>query len=352
MTAAIPTDATLGLFSIHARPSGNLSPGPVPDAFHTALIAGAAGSALVQLSGVCRGKPVRIFPNQDHAAVAGEMASNPNRLFQVFGSPLFPIANRLRGPAGQANVLGKTIHFPLNHHGKLADAEPHHLHGNLFSRTADSIRNGESEGEAFSTSVFHANKDGAWASELEVTVRHSLQNGSYTFEMTAENKGNESVPVGFGAHPYFELPSGDPFRATLQIPADRVAEIDNFDNVFPTGRWFPTENSRFDFRTHSPLPGRGFDHFFHFDGRKGARIELHDGAAGVAFRMTALTENILGAQFYYPGTGSVFALELVTHVPDPRVETWGEEKTGMRLLNPGETETYAFSIEVYSIAKA
>ena len=45
-------------------------------------------------------------------------------------------------------------------------------------------------------------------------------------------------------HPYFNLPSGDRTQARVQIPGSTVAEVDNYDNVFPTGKLLPVAGNQ------------------------------------------------------------------------------------------------------------
>jgi aldose 1-epimerase len=320
----------------------------VKNGFTHLEIAEGAGAALSGLSGVAAGRSFNLLPEIDRDALAREATGNPNVLFQKFSSPLFPIANRLRGP-GSAELLGQTVRFPLNNRAH-AGAEAHHLHGTLFRRPSDLVRVLRDYDRTTSESIFRAGEHSDWAEAAEISIFHSLIGGKYRYELRATNRGSAPIPVGFGAHPYFRLPSGEAGTARLLIPADRVAEIDGHANVFPTGKWRATADTRFDFNSPRTMPGGPFDHFFHFSANGPRSVELRDEAARIGFRMSAASANILGAQFYYPGAGDVFALELVTHLPDPRAATWGDEPTGIRLLQSGETESYAFEIEVFTLA--
>jgi galactose mutarotase-like enzyme len=339
---ALPTGRDSGLTSVELDP--------------------AAGAGTIALRGTVAGRAVSVFPDFDAARFAAEYARDPNRAFQVLGSPLFPLANRLRDPArergvdpdpyrpsGRAKVLGVEVEFPLNHRAGGPGDPSHLLHGSLFRRRPSASHVDPRESDTAYTADFAPAETGDWSAAAVVTVRHVLRDGRAEFSIEAKNTGSAPMPVGFGYHPYFRLPSGDPKSARLRIPGRRVGEIDGFANVFPTGRWLPVEGSPFDFTALRALPsGENYDHFWHFDGGS-AEIELHDVAAGVGFRLRGLTPNIMGAQFYYPGTGATLALELVTNLPDPRTEVWGAESTGMRLLAPGESDRYAVAIEVFAL---
>ena len=78
----------------------------------------------------------------------------------------------------------------------------------------------------------------------------------------------------------------------------------------------------------------------------GATVELIDSRKKVKFRLRPESPNIVGVQVYYPNRGDVIAIELVTHLPDPRAERWEAEPTGMQTLTPGESARYAYAIEV------
>jgi aldose 1-epimerase len=322
----------------------------------------AAGAGTAALRGKVAGRDVSVFPDFDPDRFAAAYARNPNRAFQVLGAPLFPLANRLRDPAcecevdpdayrpvGRATVLGVEVRFPLNQRTGGAGSPAHLLHGSLFRRRPSASRTDVSETATVYTAEFAPAPTGDWSAAAAVTLTQALRDGHAEFGLEAKNTGATPMPVGFGHHPYFHLPSGDVKAARLRIPGRRVAEIDGLANVFPTGRWLPVADSPFDFTALRPLPpGRSYDHFWHFDGGP-AEIELRDEAARVGFRLRALTPNCVGAQFYYPGTGATLALELVTNLPDPRREVWGEEPTGMRLLTPGESARYAVAIEVFAL---
>jgi hypothetical protein len=61
-------------------------------------------------------------------------------------------------------------------------------------------------------------------------------------------------------HPYFNLPSGDRSQVRMHIPADKLAEVDGYDNVFPTGKICPSRNPLRPARSRrSPLGTNFFD---------------------------------------------------------------------------------------------
>jgi galactose mutarotase-like enzyme len=53
--------------------------------------------------------------------------------------------------------------------------------------------------------------------------------------------------MAIGWHPYFAIPSGDRQQARLHIPASDMAEVNNYDDVFPTDNLIPLKGTKYDF---------------------------------------------------------------------------------------------------------
>ena len=68
--------------------------------------------------------------------------------------------------------------------------------------------------------------------------------------IVARNVGTDAEPIAIGWHPYFNFPSGDRTQARLQIPASMLATVDNYDNVFPTGKLVPV-TGQYDLRAEA-----------------------------------------------------------------------------------------------------
>jgi hypothetical protein len=133
----------------------------------------------------------------------------------------------------------------------------------------------------------------------------------------------------------------------LKIPTNKITDIDNLQNVLPTGSVrVMNADEKLNFSFGKALPLEVVDNFFVLEKGKPRAVELIDSEAKVRYRMTALTENIIGVQVYYPGQGPVVAIEMVTNMPDPREALWGKTTTGMQVLQPNEEAHYAYQIEV------
>ena len=53
--------------------------------------------------------------------------------------------------------------------------------------------------------------------------------------------------MGIGWHPYFAFPSGDRQQVRLHVPAKGRTLVDNYDNVFPTGKTVRLSGTPYDF---------------------------------------------------------------------------------------------------------
>lgn len=318
------------------------------------------GASTSALRARVRGRAIAVFPERDPAELEAGLRSDPNFAFKKLNTPLFPNTNRLLpdrrhashalGRKFKARVAGIPVRMPFNHRGSQPGAIPHQLHGLLFKAPArETVFPNEPSGGAFASTTFEDFFGGDWVGSARVTIEQSIEEGAFVYRMIAQNTGGVGMPVGFGTHPYFQMPGGDPARIELVIPSTRYAEIDNYDNVLPTGRLLPVRGSAYNFnRGAGTRIDRLFDNYFLLDTPERS-VELIDHGAGVVYRMTALTDNVRGVQIFYPGQGDVIAIEMVTHHPDPREALWGREPTGMQVLAPGESAQYAYRIEVYPL---
>lgn len=276
-------------------------------------------------------------------------------------APLFPMANRLTGnlvgpDVIEATVLGQKVKMPLNH-GRGPGQRPHHLHGLLYDKSPAKIDIHSGRASSVIEAYFPGGFEGNfWKGAAEVTITQTLMENRFRYFMKIKNVSKVDMPVGAGAHPYFVAPSGNPAAVKLDIPGRKIVEIDNYENVLPTGKisGVPPELN-FNSRDGVSLNGRYLDNLW-------VDLETENGFAHTSFidmdaklkvTMRALTPNIIGIQSYAPaqpnskpGLGVFVALELVTNLPDPREELWGETPTGMKMLKPGEIFEYGYELEI------
>jgi aldose 1-epimerase len=109
---------------------------------------------------------------------------------------------------------------------------------------------------------------------IEATVR--LREGALELDTVARNTGEQTMPVGFGVHPYFHAAQG----AAVSVPANERWEL---ADSLPTGRTVPVEG-RYDLRKPRPIDGLALDDVYtsvaaDVDGR--ARCVIADPTRGL-----------------------------------------------------------------------
>ena len=159
--------------------------------------------------------------------------------------------------------------------------------------------------------------------------------------------------MGIGWHPYFVLPSGNRRQAKLAIPAKERALVDNYDNVFPTGKLVPLTGTPYDFSVPGGAPlGELFLDDCFVNLQKNAQgqstAEIIDPAAKYGIRIRSLSPEISAVQVYAPIDKSFVALEPQFNWADPFSPVWGAKaNTGMVTLQPGQTVTYSVQLELF-----
>ena len=159
---------------------------------------------------------------------------------------LVPYPNRIRGPlSADGKTLttqwqGHTITLPANNIGKKSDAERHAMHGLILKGKVEDIKVKKIPGGQQVTGILHAGDfNGHWLSKTDLDFTITLTAEAVDCIIVARNVGAEAEPIALGWHPYFNLPSGDRTQARLHIPGSQLAAVDNYDNVFPTGKLSP-----------------------------------------------------------------------------------------------------------------
>jgi galactose mutarotase-like enzyme len=152
-------------------------------------------------------------------------------------------------------------------------------------------------------------------------------------------------------HPYFNLPSGDRTQARLHVPASMRAEVDNYDNVFPTGKLLPVEGTRFDLRAPGGKAlGNDFfdDNFSHIAWKDGAAtVEVIDPAAHYGVKIEGLSPIVKAIQVYAPVNKEFVAIEHQNNFGDPFGKEWGSTDTGMVTLKPDQSTKWHVRVQVF-----
>jgi galactose mutarotase-like enzyme len=271
---------------------------------------------------------------------------------------LVPYPNRIRGKLsadGQTLTTsweGHTIQLPANNIGKLQGAERHAMHGLILKAKAEDIRLTKTPGGEQVTGVIHAgNFGGHWLSKTDLVVTITLTAQAVDATIVAHNVGNEAEPIAIGWHPYFNLPSGDRTQARLQIPGSAMAEVDGYDNVFPTGKLAPVEGTRYDLRAPGGQAlGKEFfdDNWSHLAWKGGAvTVKVIDPAAHYGVDIEGLSPEIKTIQAYAPPAAKFVAVEDQYNFADPFGKEWGKMDTGMVTLRPGQSTRWHVRLRVF-----
>jgi galactose mutarotase-like enzyme len=226
------------------------------------------------------------------------------------------------------------------------------MHGLILKAKTDDIRVTKTAGGEQVTGVIHAgNFGGHWLSKTDLVITITLTAGAVDASITAHNVGGEAEPIAIGWHPYFNLPSGDRTQARLHIPGSELAEVDGYDNVFPTGRLLPVEGTRYDLRAaDGKTLGKEFfdDNWSHLTWQDGAiTVKVIDPAAHYGVEIQGLSPEIKTIQAYAPPTAKFVAIEHQYNFADPFGKEWGKMDTGMVTLKPGQSTRWHVRLRVF-----
>lgn len=148
-----------------------------------------------------------------------------------------PFADRIVGPiSNDSKTLaftweGHPMELDVNWEGKKAGAIPNAIHGLILAEKAQDVRVTAPGDKRTVNGVIHAGDfNGHWFSKNDITI-------SIELERDAVN-----------------LPSGDRRQVRLHLPGDMRAEVNNYDDVFPTGKLEPVNGKPYDFTAEGGAP--------------------------------------------------------------------------------------------------
>lgn len=278
-----------------------------------------------------------------------------NRAFSFGGAILAPFANRIRGRPLAASreietaIDGHKIKLPRNWGGKAPGAAQYAMHGLIldanvsWSRPAPNRLAGRLEAGDFR---------GRWPSRARLDFAWRLKRGGLELSVIARNLGAEPLPIGLGWHPYFRIPSGQRPQVRLRLPAARRVEVNDYDEVLPTGRLLEVRGGPYDFSA----PGGASlgelyldDCFTELRRRRGrVEVEVRDPAAGLGLRITSPTPEVRAVQVYAPPDKAFVVVEPQFNLADPYGEVWPPEvDTGMAHVPPGGSLGYQVRVEPF-----
>lgn len=281
-----------------------------------------------------------------------------NQAFGFGGCLLAPYANRIRGrPVDgvreiEADIDSRPVRLPRNWGGKAPGAEQYAMHGLIldanvpFEQPAPGRLTGRLDAGDFG---------GRWPGRLALEFDWRLEAGVLSVEVRGRNTGHEPAPLGLGWHPYFALASGDRRQARLRLAAAARAEVNDYDEVLPTGRLLPTAGSAYDF-THAPALGDLFldDCFTRLVRPEGeVVVELLDPAAGVGLRLASESPQVKAVQVYAPPDKAFVVIEPQFNLADPFGAVWpAGVDTGMARLQPGASVAYDCRVSAFAVGNS
>ena len=281
-----------------------------------------------------------------------------NQAFRLGAAFLFPYPNRMRGKLSADGTTidtaweGKPLHLPANWHGANPGAEINAMHGLILKRAVDEVSVKEIPGGQEVTGVIHGGDFGGhWFSKTDLLITVTLRADVVEVGMVARNIGTEPEPVAFAWHPYFNIPSGDRKQARISIPAANVAEVDNYDNVFPTGKLNAVAGTKYDF---SAPEGKALGDLFlddNFGDLKSVNgvvtVKVIDPAAKYGVSIEGPSRTIKAIQVYAPPAKSFVAIEHQTNMNDPLGKEWGKLDTGLITVQPGKSAEWHVRLKVF-----
>ncbi|HUH64372.1 MAG TPA: aldose 1-epimerase [Terracidiphilus sp.] len=323
------------------------------------------GMELLQITANFPGKgEIDVLASPDLATSAKMLDQQDNangdlgyRLGSAF---LVPYPNRIRGKLssdGQtltAEWQGHALTLPANNVGKDPGAERHAMHGLILKSKTDDVSVNKVPGGEEVSGVIHAGDFGGhWLSKTDLVVTVRLTADAVDATIVARNVGNDAEPIAIGWHPYFNLPSGDRTQVRLRIPGSMVAEVNNYDSVFPTGKLLPVKGTRWDLQAPGGVAlGNTFfdDNWSHLQWEHGAvTVKIVDPAAHYGVDIEGLSPQIKTIQAYAPPTQKFVAIEHQYNFGDPFGKEWGSMDTGMVTLKPGENTRWHVRIKVFAM---
>lgn len=144
-------------------------------------------------------------------------ADQPPRSSQ--GRQLVPWPNRIRD--GKYLFEGETLQLPITEVARGCAS-----HG-LNSGRAWQLESHDDASVVLSTTFY---PQPGWPGVLTVQITHLVTAQGLRVEVVAANQGNNTLPYGYGAHPYFAF--GDLANVTLRLPFDKELLVEP-DRLLP-----------------------------------------------------------------------------------------------------------------------
>lgn len=320
------------------------------------------GMEILQITAHFPGKgEVNVLASPDEATAKKMLdeqdTANGDLGYRIGSALLFPYPNRIIGPlSADGKTLttewhGKKLSIPANNIGAAPGSIRHALHGLILKSKTDDVKVTKIEGGEKVTGTIHGgNFNGQWFSDSDLEVTFTLTAHAVDATIVAKNVGKTAEPVAIGWHPYFNIPSGDRTQVKIHIPAEEVAVVDNYDNVFPTGELKPV-SGQYDLRAPGGVAlAKNFydDNWSKLDWSKGtATVKVVDQAAHYGIAIEGISPEIKTIQMYAPPTKEFVAIEHQFNFADPFGKEWKGMDTGMVTLEPGQSTKWHVRLKVF-----
>jgi galactose mutarotase-like enzyme len=336
--------------------------------FLTATILPGRGMNLFQLTANVPGKgTVDVLASPSLADAAAKLTDTGDDLygnasFTFGGAFLVPYPNRIRGKLsadGKSITTewhGKTLTLAANWKGKNPGAEPHAMHGLILESKTDDVKTETTaDGQTVSGTIHAGDFGGHWLSKTDLAFTIALAGDLVDATITAKNVGDQPEPMAIGWHPYFNIPSGDRKQARLHVPGEQTAQVNNYDDVFPTGKLIPVKGTKYDFTAPD---GVALDDMFLDDNWSKLKrtdgavdVELTDPASNYGVKVLGMSPEIKTVQVYAPPAKEFTAIEEQFNFGDPWGKEWHGMDTGMVTLKPGQAVTWHVRLQLFTPAK-
>ena len=159
---------------------------------------------------------------------------------------LFPWPGRVAN--GVFHFGGREIRLPINE-----PARGHAIHGLTWNCAFRVVRRGPYYIHTELDSASNADLLRLWPYRFVLEIDYEVGNG-LRVRAKIRNTGDEAMPFGFGAHPYFHAPAGgagDRADLTVQVPS-ATSQWPLDEKMIPTGKPIPLAG-RFDLRNPQRL---------------------------------------------------------------------------------------------------
>jgi aldose 1-epimerase len=340
------------------------SNGQQPEFLSVTVLPG-RGMNVFQITANVPGKgeiPVLASPTLEEAASklnGGTGDEYGNASFSFGGAFLVPYPNRIIGKLSADGTTvttewhGKTITLPANWHNSADPTkEKHAMHGLILAAQTQDVQTQDVPDGQSLTGVMHAGDFGGhWLSQTDLNFTITLTGKAIDATIVAKNVGKEDEPMAIGWHPYFAIPSGDRAQAMLHVPGADLAVVNNYDDVFPTGKLIPVKGTKWDFQAPQ---GKALDDIYLDDNwstlqrTNGAvEVNLTDPASNYGIRILGLSPEIRTVQVYSPPTKKFAAIEEQFNFGDPFGKEWHGMNTGMVTLKPGASVQWHVRLELF-----